>query len=377
MNNGKIFMTAVITLALSACVTTGNDSSHQSPDNLLSKTQEGWQSNSALTSLYDYQLIDVRGEEPKVVKLNADDGGLPDYDIVFIGENHRHPGNHLAQAMIYQRLLASGEKVILSLEQFERDTQSTLDAYLNDEIGEWSLRHFGRAWDNYPSSYRPLVEMAKAQGLPVIAANAPKDTVICTGRNGLGVLDKLPAARKGDVAVSLHTPEEGAYFDKFAKTMSHGGASPNTTKANDKAKANDKTKAKTISQRSLNGYHAQVVRDDTMAESIHRALEANPGHKLVHLNGHFHSASGLGTVERVKLRRQSKIAVIQPVLVNDPKAPSFNEEDISTGDYLLLIHPLPELVKTEENKKLWMKSAFKRSEQDCSFGAGSGGNGVD
>jgi len=352
VKNGKLLLTAVITLALSACVTT-----HEAPNDplsahTLSKTKTGWQSTAALTSMYSFQLIDVRGKEPQLVNLDSSDGGLLAYDIVFIGENHRHPGNHLAQAMIYQRMLAGGQRVILSMEQFERDTQQTLDAYLNDEIGEWSLRHFGRAWDNYQSSYRPLVEMAKAQGLPVIAANAPKDTVICTGRNGLSVLDKLPEERKGEVAAAFHTPEEGAYYEKFATTMSHGGSSTKT-------------------KPSLNGYHAQIVRDDTMAESIHNAMQANPEHKLVHLNGHFHSASALGTVERVQLRRQSKIAVIQPVLVDEPKAPSFTFEDVSTGDYLLLIYPLPELVKTEANRKIWMKNAFKRSEQDCTFGTGA------
>jgi len=352
VQNAKFLLTVLITLALSACVTIHEVPNHQSSENLLTKTKTGWRSTSPVTSMYGYQLIDVRGKEPLVVNLDSSDGGLLDYDIVFIGENHRHPGNHLAQAMIYQRMLAGGQKVLLSMEQFERDTQPILDAYLNNEIGEWSLRHFGRAWDNYQSSYRPLVEMAKAQGLPVIAANAPKDTVICTGRNGLSVLDKLPEERKGEVAASFHMPEEGAYYEKFATTMSHGGSSTKT-------------------KPSLNGYHAQIVRDDTMAESIHNAMEANPEHKLVHLNGHFHSASGLGTVERVELRRQSKIAVIQPVLVEDPQAPSFTFEALNTGDYLLLIQPLPETVKTKENRKVWMKNAFNRSEQDCTFGTGA------
>jgi len=124
-----------------------------------------------------------------------------------------------------------------------------------------------------------------------------------------------------------------------------------------------------ISKRSLNSYHAQVVRDDTMAESINKALKAHPDHKLVHLNGHFHSASGLGTVERLKLRNHHKIAVIQPIMVLDPTTPYFTNKDIVTGDYLLLIHPLAVEVKTDENKAVWRKSVFQRSKQDCSFGS--------
>ena len=334
---------------LSACNSTSQPSVLENiATNKLIENNTGWSVNSPLNNLYDYQLIDVRGEKPQIVDLTKSNGGLLDYDIVFIGENHRHPGNHLAQADIYANLLQNNDKIILSMEQFERDTQHYVDAYLNGEIGEWSLRHFARAWDNYQSSYRPLVEMAKQRGLPVIAANAPKDTVVCTGRNGLSVLEKLPEQRRHQIASSFHTHDHGAYFEKFAHSMGHG--------------------KKSTEKRNLNSYHAQVVRDDTMAESIVNALATHPDHKLVHLNGHFHSASGLGTVERVKLRKNNKIAVIQPILVSTPSNPSFSYEDIASGDFLLLIHPLPEQVITAENKKVWMNTVFKRSKQDCSFG---------
>lgn len=349
MKIGNISIAALVSLLLAGCSTTTEEFIDKTSSTHISKAKDGWSSSQPISNMYGYQLIDVRTDKPVVVDLDKDDGGLLAYDVVFIGENHRHPGNHLAQAMIYQRMLDNDQKVILSMEQFERDTQETLDAYLTGDIGEWTLRHFGRAWDNYHSSYRPLVEMAKTRKLPVIAANAPKDTVVCTGRNGLDVLKKLPASRKNQVAASFHIPEEGAYFEKFAGAMSHGSGTK-------------------ISKRHLNSYHAQVVRDDTMAESIDKALKAHPDHKLVHLNGHFHSASGLGTVERLKRRNNSKIAIIQPIMVLDPKAPYFTNKDIASGDYLLLIHPLAEEVITEENKAVWRKSVFKRSKQDCTFG---------
>ncbi len=354
-----VMLGATTMVALATCQAAQGISSNEPTEISLTRTDRGWHTSEPLTTFYSFQLVDVRGDRPAVVDLENTHGGLLSYDIVFIGENHRHPGNHFAQAMIYERLLASEPKIILSLEQFERDTQKTVDAYLAGEIGEWSLRHFGRAWDNYESSYRPLVEMAKERGLPVIAANAPKDAVVCTGRKGLQVLEKLPTGRRDQVADWFHTPEEGAYFEKYTRQMRHGPA---------KVKADTKGQKK-LSQRALKSYHAQVVRDDTMAESIHMAMEANPGYKLVHLNGHFHSAARLGTVERVKLRRDSEIAVIQPVMVADPKKPAFDDTDVNSGDYLLLIYPLAEQVKTDENRKVWRQTVFKRSDTDCTFGA--------
>ncbi|KAF7787946.1 hypothetical protein PRUB_a2480 [Pseudoalteromonas rubra] len=352
MNKLRTACIVIIFTFLSACSIKHNSL----PSQKLVATQAGWQLTRPLVNLYDYELIDVRSGKPIVVDLSLSNDGLLDYDVVFIGENHGHPGNHLAQAVIYQSMLDSGEKVILSMEQFERDVQPIVDDYMAGKIGEWSLRHFGRAWENYKSSYRPLLEMAKQRGLPVIAANAPKDIVVCTGREGLSVLDKVPAQRKSQIAASFYMPEEGAYFEKFTGLMGNKLGGKSTDKHSKRAKPN------------LNTYHAQVVRDDTMAESIDKALAAHPEHKLVHLNGHFHSASGLGTVERLKLRSDSRIGVVQPVMVSDANLPSFNDKDMATGDYLLLIHPLPEQVKTAKNRKVWMKSVFKRSRQDCGFG---------
>ena len=69
---------------------------------------------------------------------------------------------------------ADGRALVLSMEQFSRADQPVLDAYLAGRIGESALIRDGHAWPNYQSDYRPLVEFAKAQHLPVIAANAPK-----------------------------------------------------------------------------------------------------------------------------------------------------------------------------------------------------------
>ncbi len=52
----------------------------------------------------------------------------------------------------------------------------------------------GRPWPNYDTDYRPLVELAKAEGLPVICANAPRRYVSMAGRHGRAALETLPAA---------------------------------------------------------------------------------------------------------------------------------------------------------------------------------------
>jgi len=70
---------------------------------------------------------------------------------------------------------------------------------------------------------------------------------------------------------------------------------------------------KKMSERS---YTAQVLRDETMAESIALHLDQHQKRKVLHLNGKFHSSKFLGTVERLATRKpELKIAVIETVTV--------------------------------------------------------------
>ena len=218
----------------------------------------------------------------------------------------------------------------LSLEQFERDTQPAVDGYLAGTIGEKELQEDGRGWDNYEQSYRPLVEYAKHNQLPVIASNAPKNIVICVGKEGPEILDRIPQPDRSWVAADLHV-DEGAYLDKYmdfiAQSSSHGPSKEDigTDEADEEVVVPEIPEA--MRPMVMRSFSAQVTRDDTMAESIAQHLQKNPGRKVLHLNGHFHSASHLGTVERLKIRMPDlKIAVINPIDVEDNNAPAWTED---------------------------------------------------
>jgi uncharacterized iron-regulated protein len=101
--------------------------------------------------------------------------------IVVLGETHYDAVAHKLQEIIFSRL-ASVRPATLSLEMFERDVQHVLDEYLNGLIREQDLLKDCRPWANYDDAYRPLVELAKAAGLPVLAANAPRRYVSAAGR---------------------------------------------------------------------------------------------------------------------------------------------------------------------------------------------------
>jgi uncharacterized iron-regulated protein len=297
------------------------------------------------------------GSAPRAVTIAQTADTLAGFDVVFYGESHDHAGVHLEQMKLLRELYQRDPRWVLSLEQFERDVQAVVDDYLAGRIGEATLIDKGRAWNNYATSYRPLVLFAKEHHLPVVAAEAPGWAISCIGQWGPDILGQFTPLERAWVAADLHvTP--GAYRDKYLKFLGtspvHGGGTASTPEAAAKA------------QRS---FSAQAARDDTMAESIAGALQRHPGYKVLHLTGSFHSSEFLGTVERLRLRDpQLKIAVIDPVQVENPGAPGFAADTVSGGTVLQLIYPIPEdYVDGEDTSAMMAKMTHAREANRCKY----------
>jgi uncharacterized iron-regulated protein len=311
-----------------------------------------------LVDLTDFVLIRTDGgartPAPMTVAEAAD--VLKDYDVIFLGEVHRHPGNHRAQMALFRAIHERAANVSLSLEQFERDVQPTLDDFMAGKIGEEPFREKARAWDNYPVSYRPLVEYAKEHRLPVIAAEAPTMVVRCVGLQGPEFLGKMKPDQRGWAAAQLNLGDD-PYKDKYMRFAAgdgghgEGDGKPKTANAGPSAAA-------------LRSFAAQVTRDDTMAESIHLHVQKNPGRKVVHLNGNFHSESFLGTAERVALRNPSlKIAVVNPVQTIKSE---ISADDARTGTFLLAIRPAPKSYANMEEMRAAISAQMRfRGENKC------------
>ncbi|UQT38864.1 ChaN family lipoprotein [Acidaminococcus intestini] len=58
------------------------------------------------------------------------------------------------------------DRLVLSLEMFEKDVQASLDAYLAGRMTEMEFLKVSRPWPNYERDYRHLVEFAKRRGFP-------------------------------------------------------------------------------------------------------------------------------------------------------------------------------------------------------------------
>lgn len=256
---------------------------------------------------------------------------LRDADVILFGEQHDDPETHRVEFGLLDALGRSGRPVVLSLEMFERDVQGTLDDYLAGRIPEAAFLAGARPWERYITDYRPMVELARARGWPVVASNVPRPLASAVGRKGLAALDTLTAAERGWVARDIRCPDD-AYRARFLESMKGHGAGGAAPVAGDSLPT-------PVAERF---YLAQCVKDETMAESIAEAARRAPFRAIVvHYDGAFHSDFRQGTTERVARRLPGKrLAVLSALPVVDPDSAA-TAPHAGRADFLLFTRRIP------------------------------------
>ena len=243
-------------------------------------------------------------------------------DVVVVGEQHDDPNTHRLESALLQGLLRRRVPVTVSLEMFERDVQTTLDSYRGGSMSEEDFLKASRPWPRYRTDYRSLVEIAKAHGWPIVAANVPRRLASEVAKAGKPALDRAQAAESALLAVDVRCPNDD-YFERFAAQMGGHGA-PDAPDAERRA--------------TMERYYlSQCVKDETMAESIAAAFERQTGAgTIVHFNGAFHSDFGAGTAERVRRRltgRRVAVVSILPVADLDTLMP--DGDDVRRAEYVI------------------------------------------
>lgn len=258
-------------------------------------------------------------------------------EVVLLGEMHDDRIGHALQHEVFRRLVdgpaadvaaasapgAGGDgRVVLSLEMFERDVQHVLDEYLSGLITEEHFLKSARPWPFYEEDYRPLLELARARGLRVVAANAPRRYVNRVTREGPWSLDALSAQAKSTLPPLPYAPPSAAYRARFEEEM-----------ARHRPPTGDEARDTTGTPRYA--AEAQALWDAAMAYSIVESLLRHPDARVVHLVGSFHISRGLGLPEHLERYRpgtRTLTAVMQPVA--DPAA--FPDSLAGLADFVVL-----------------------------------------
>ncbi len=258
--------------------------------------------------------VEIYNAKGQTVALKDVIEALDNYDVVFVGELHNDRAAHAVELEVLQGAFArygvegvvksQSRPMALSLEMFERDVQHLLDEYLAGMILERQFLAGSRPWNNYQTDYRPLVEFARGQKLPVLAANAPDRYVNRVSRLGREALKELPTPAKTWIAPLPYGEASAAYSEKFRAVM---GGMP-------AAAPGGAAGGHSSPHGALHLLDAQALRDATMAYSIAEHLKRQPRALVIHVNGNFHSEGRLGTPEQLlALRPGTRLLVVSVV----------------------------------------------------------------
>jgi uncharacterized iron-regulated protein len=248
----------------------------------------------------------------KQVSLDDAIARMDNADVLFFGEEHTDSIGHAVEYTLLKKLSEKYPgRTAFSMEMFETDIQPVLNEYLKGAIREKDLVKDGRAWPNY-KDYRPMVEFAKSNNIPVIAANAPSRYVHMVTDKGLTNLQQLDKVAQQYLAPLPIDTATGVYYDKFLKIMGGHGAMGN-----------------------LKIYQSQNLWDATMGWSIAQFYKKHRDYKILQINGGFHSEEKLGTVAQLK-KYAPKARVVNIATYSDGE---FSDADWTKykqlGDYVI------------------------------------------
>lgn len=316
----------------------------------------------------DFRVYDARGRARSFAEVLA---ALDRADAVLVGETHDDVVAHGVEAQLLvraaQRMGAVGEgtgarrPVVLSLEMFERDVQYIVDEYLAGFITEDQFKRSSRPWDRYDTDYRPMVEFARAHGLPVVAANAPRRYVNRVSRLGADALAPLSDEAKAFLPPlpfpgpsEAYTAKWNALMEEMTATMRaqrDSAAAAAREAAGDTAAAGapapvrppDREAGQAPADHGMgNALQAQALWDAAMGHAVATALDEHAGALVIHYAGSFHVEKGTGIPERVRdYRPRTRILTVVLKPAGDVHAWD-DEAHRDLGDFVILtLRPPP------------------------------------
>jgi len=254
-------------------------------------------------------------------------------DVIMVGEEHDDGVGHAVQRAVMEDVAERFDNVALSMEMLERDEQRVVDDFLEDIIDAEDFAKLTNSekwagegsWENW---YQPIIDVAKADGGRVIAANAPRRYVRLARSQGFERLRALPRERR-ELVEFPRGSLEGPYRDRFVALMSD---MPDEDAADPHAH-------RMPSEAVLAMFRSQITWDATMAGSIDKALRRGAS-KIVHLAGRFHIGYEGGTV--TQFERRNRGARVLTIVMSKDDALELRDDDRGLADIVIYTGKRPE-----------------------------------
>lgn len=223
---------------------------------------------------------------------------LTQADVIYLGETHTDEADHIAQLDIITAMHQTRGDIAIGLEMFQRPFQAVLDQYIAGEITEADLieqSEYETRWGFEWELYAPIVRYAQTHQIPLIALNTPREITKKVARQGLASLTGPDLEYIPPIA-DIDTSDEN-YQAMVAQVFGHHGGHGHSGPSFE------------------NFFAAQVLWDETMAESVARFVTASPDTQVIVLAGEGHIVYDFGIPNRVK-RRLGDSLVAYSVLLN-------------------------------------------------------------
>lgn len=228
---------------------------------------------------------------------------LAQHRFILVGESHDDAWHHEVQRDVYRGLTSSvgaEAKVLLGMEMVQRPYQEGLDRYTRGEIDQEAMLEaidYRERWGFPVEFYSPLWKHARETESRVIALNARRELTRRCAKVGLEKLTEeerasLPAEM--DLTNAAHRAWVKGIFEGHGMAM------------------DDETFQKF--------YEAQVIWDETMAETAVKAMVEQPANaRMLIVAGAGHVMNGWGIPSRIARRTGDTASVVTLLPVSPEK----------------------------------------------------------
>ncbi len=225
--------------------------------------------------------------------------------VIIVGESHGTAFHHERQKELLERIeQGDGRTLGVGMEMIEARFQEVVDRYLAQEISEdeflegvqWESR-----WGVDMDYYAPVWRLARAQGLRLIALNAPRELVRAVGQEGVDGLghEEREALPELDLE-EARAQQYRQHLSRFLGAHGHGE----------------------VDEEALDRFfQAQMVWDSAMAQEALEALqEGLDAMYLVVGRGHMERGYGIPMVLQQRGLAPDEVLTIVPVSTSGDQA---------------------------------------------------------
>lgn len=228
--------------------------------------------------------------------------------LVYVGETHTAFADHLLQLEVLRGMAAQPQGLAVGVEWFQARFQPVLDDYMAGRIDEAEMLRLTEYYDRWRFDYRlyrPIVQFARQNGIPIIALNASAELTSAIRRHGI---NELPSDLREQLPDSYDVNDR-VYEEILRETFSMH------------AKSSDEE----VFQRFV---EVQLTWDETMAQRVADYLAGKPVNRILVLAGKGHIGGRSGIPNRVARRTG-----LQGITIGsyNPGSTRFN-----AADYLVL-----------------------------------------